>query len=217
MKKQKRFDKLKSIEQFSEESYYTEFLGACIKHSRQDLSRYFKKYNPELPRIVRIIGYLKSINPNSILDIGVGRGRLFWPIAFNMPEAKILGIDKENYGIERIKKVNKEIKRINGLCEDITTCNIKPNSFDCVIASEVLEHIHDVKKAIENIILISKKYIIGSVPNKRDSNPDHIHFLTPQILNILFTEVCKEQNIVLKKIQFDYTLKELMFFVKLEK
>ena len=217
MDKGKEFRKLRPIEQFPEENYYTEFLGACIQHSSKDHSKYFKKYDPELPRVIRILGYLKSINPKTILDVGFGRGRLFWPIAFNMPNAKITGIDNSYYGIERVRKVGKEIKRIKGLCEDITTWNVKPNRFECTVASEVLEHIPDVKKAIENIVLVSKKYIIGSVPSKRDSNPDHLRLLTPQILNILFTEACKEQDVKIKKLQFDYTPKELLFFIRLEK
>lgn len=85
------------------------------------------------------------------------------------------------------------------------------------MASEVLEHIPDVKKAIENIVLVLKKYIAISCPNKRDSNPDHINFLTPEILNILFTEACKEQDVKIKKLQFDYTLKELLLFITLDK
>lgn len=121
MRKKKKFRKLRPIEQFSEENYYTEFLGACIKHSKRDHSKYFKKYDPELPRVISILGYLKSINPRNILDVGFGRGRLFWPIAFHMSEAKILGIDSKHYEIERVKKVSKEIKRIKGLCENITT------------------------------------------------------------------------------------------------
>ena len=215
--RKKRFKKVRPIEQFSDKEYYTEFLGACIECSSADHSKYFKKHDPELPRIIRMIGYLKSIDPKTILDIGCGRGRLFWPIAYNFPKSRILGMDREWFGIKRIKKVNKKIRRVNAICEDIVSWETKPSRFDCVVASEVLEHISDVKKAIENIVWVSKKYIIGSVPSKRDSNPDHLRLLTPQILNILFTEVCKEQDVKIKKIQFDYTPKELLFFIRLEK
>ena len=42
--------------------------------------------------------------------------------------------------------------------------------------------------AIKNAISLSKEYIIVTVPSKKDSNPEHIHFLTKDILSKYFNE-----------------------------
>jgi len=42
----------------------------------------------------------------------------------------------------------------------------KDNSFDLVICSEVLEHLENPQKALRELIRVSKKYILVSVPNE---------------------------------------------------
>ena len=42
----------------------------------------------------------------------------------------------------------------------------KDNSFDLVICTEVLEHLEEPAKALKEILRVSKKYLIISVPNE---------------------------------------------------
>jgi SAM-dependent methyltransferase len=42
----------------------------------------------------------------------------------------------------------------------------KDNSFDLVICTEVLEHLDDPQKALQEMVRVSKKYLLLSVPNE---------------------------------------------------
>jgi ubiquinone/menaquinone biosynthesis C-methylase UbiE len=51
---------------------------------------------------------------------------------------------------------------------DVRSLPFEENSFDCIMACQILEHIpfEDFKKVIENFSKISKKYVIISLPNR---------------------------------------------------
>ena len=80
------------------------------------------------------------------------------------------------------------LENLSVLKSDIVNDFIPPKSVDVVTLLEVLEHIPNVKKAIENAVKIAKKYIIVTVPSKEDDNPEHIHLLDKQTLTNYFNE-----------------------------
>ena len=200
---------------FSKERYYDEFLQACIKGMpEKDCSKYFKRYDTsELPRITKVIGMLKSICPSTILDIGSGRGRSLWPIAYNMPDTEITCIDKVEWRVEVINAVhNGGVDRIKVLNCDITENNFADNSFDVVLALEVLEHIPDVGKAIKEALRVTSSYFIAIVPSKPDENPDHLHYLVMKN----FEQLVKYSKIPIDNITFDYTRDSMIVFISKE-
>ena len=78
------------------------------------------------------------------------------------------GLDYSSLRLQRItdKKITPFL--IQG---DVSLLGIKDNSYDAVICSEVLEHLTDYKKAILQLIKISKKYVIITVPNDQKPIP----------------------------------------------
>lgn len=50
--------------------------------------------------------------------------------------------------------------------ESVYELNRPDNAFDCVLLLEVLEHLDDVEKALEEIFRIAKRSVIISVPNE---------------------------------------------------
>ena len=86
---------------------------------------------------------------------------------------------------------------MTALLEDICCWEAPDNSFDVVTVREVLEHIPEVEKAVKNIVRLSKRYVVVSVPSKPDNNPEHIHLLTKEKLTAVFTEAGA------KKLHFD--------------
>ena len=74
---------------------------------------------------------------------------------------------------------------------------------------EVLEHIPQVEKAIENAVRIAREYVIVSVPSKEDDNEEHIHLLTKERLTAYFN-ACG-----IKKLSFDGVPGHLFMIAKI--
>ena len=115
--------------------------------------------------------YLNKYDINNILDIGSGNGNLY-------------EYTNKNYFSMDISQINNRTnaKKIEG---DIYHIPIKTNLFDAVIISEILEHIEDIDKALQQVnrILKEKKYLILTVPYKEKIKYHlcvHCNQLTPE-------------------------------------
>lgn len=154
-----------------------------------DLKLYYFKEKEELPRVSIVLGFLKNIYPESILDVGSGRGVFLFPLLKEFPNTNITSIDILPNRLELLNNIkNGGIDNLNVYNEDLTNLSFNDNTFDVVTILEVLEHIPNVKMAIKEAIRVSKKFIVITVPSKEDNNPEHIHLLTKTILTDIFNE-----------------------------
>lgn len=95
---------------------------------------------------------LDQITPGSkILDAGCGIGLNSF-LAARIGH-RVVGIDNESEKIRLAKKMLSKSKytNVSFLENDVTKLNFANNSFDCVICFEVLEHIENDRKAIQEI------------------------------------------------------------------
>jgi SAM-dependent methyltransferase len=100
---------------------------------------------------------------NRILDIGCGSGR-HTAAAYQCPDATVIGADLRSPDVLEAKKRLEfhDACRIHGggcwaLCiTDIVHLPFEDNTFDCVICSEVLEHIQEDRNAVGEIIRVLK-------------------------------------------------------------
>lgn len=110
-----------------------------------------------------VVTSTKHLNIDSILDVGCGEG-------FTLARLKKAKIGKNYEGIERddgaIELSKKLYPTLNIKKGDIYTLPYKSNSFDLVVCTEVLEHLDEPRKAYKELIRVSKKYILLSVPNE---------------------------------------------------
>ncbi|MCL5019069.1 MAG: class I SAM-dependent methyltransferase [Patescibacteria group bacterium] len=100
---------------------------------------------------------------DSILDVGCGEGFTLNRLKENGIGKKLEGIEYKKEAIELGKKTYPDIKITEG---SIYNLPYKDNSFDLVLCTEVLEHLDDPSKALEELIRVSKKYLVLSVPNE---------------------------------------------------
>ena len=109
----------------------------------------------------------KMSGKKRILEIGCGRGFYLKALKEISPKIEITGVDLNPKYLEIAKKYvdNKEVKIIKG---NAIKLEFKENSFDGLIASEILEHIKDDKKVLKEIRRLLKPggEVIISVPNK---------------------------------------------------
>ena len=153
-----------------------------------NLKTYYFKEKEVLPRVKIVLSFLRAINPTSILDVGSGRGVFLFPFLCEFIDCKVTSIDILERRVELLNNISLGgVVNLNVVYSDIVEYK-SDESYDCVTLLEVLEHIPDVKSAIKKAINLSNKYIVVTVPSKKDDNPEHIHLFTKDILTKYFNE-----------------------------
>lgn len=147
------------------------------------------KNHEELPRVKSVLGFLRGIQPQSLLDVGSGRGVFLFPFLREFPWTEVTSVDLLEHRVELLKAIREGgVENLTALQQDICTWDMADNSFDVVTLLEVLEHIPDVGSAVKAAVRLAKRYVVVSVPSKPDDNPEHIHLLTKEILTGLFQD-----------------------------
>jgi 2-polyprenyl-3-methyl-5-hydroxy-6-metoxy-1,4-benzoquinol methylase len=110
-----------------------------------------------------LTGLVASKKADSILDVGCGEG-------FTLNRLKVNGIGKKLEGIEYLqdaielgKKTYPDILIKKGT---IYKLPYKDNEFNLVLCTEVLEHLERPQDALKELVRVSKKYLVISVPNE---------------------------------------------------
>jgi 2-polyprenyl-3-methyl-5-hydroxy-6-metoxy-1,4-benzoquinol methylase len=140
-----------------------------MKKALQKNIEYSDKYHQSVKK-VEIPGMIKDIlekkRLSKIIDLGCGDGGLILSILKNYENKKITGVDASP---RRILDLKKKIKGQKFLCRDISSMNLGKNKFDLVICTQVIEHVEDDRKLVDEIfkILKPKGYLyISSVIKK---------------------------------------------------
>jgi len=128
-------------------------------HESQFNSLFVGSYKKDLRNKV-----LRNVKGKLILDVGCGEGMY-------MKEIK----DREVHGVDFDKCVLKKAKRFGKVkFADIHKIPFNSNKFDTVYCSEVLEHVNNPKRVVEEALRVCKKggVVIFAVPN------DTLHMLS---------------------------------------
>ncbi|MCK5617243.1 class I SAM-dependent methyltransferase [Candidatus Pacearchaeota archaeon] len=108
-----------------------------------------------------------EISPYKLLDAGCGKGHT---------GESVSKYCKSYYGFDlsssAIKLAKERLPHGSFLTGSLKNLPYKTNYFDCVICSEVIEHIPEYKKAIKELSRVTKKgkYVLITLPNRL--NPD---------------------------------------------
>jgi 2-polyprenyl-3-methyl-5-hydroxy-6-metoxy-1,4-benzoquinol methylase len=112
-----------------------------------------------------------QLKPGSmVLDAGCGSGRHLRALA-KLPDLKIVGIDRNAKDVADALVALKNMPDALSSTFQVTQADIKAlpfddASFDCVICSEVLEHIPEHEKALSELVRVLKPHghLVVSVP-----------------------------------------------------
>ena len=110
-----------------------------------------------------LINVIKPLKAKTILDVGCGEGFSLNKLNENNIGEKLEGIDYSKEAISIGKKLFPNLLLKQGSIYDLP---YKDNTFDLVLCTEVLEHLENPKKGLQEILRMSKKYILVSVPNE---------------------------------------------------
>ena len=127
------------------------------KHSTQNpllryaLRRFFVTINRLIPEV------------NTVLDAGCGEGYGAREILKKHNKLQIIGTDLSFTALKQVPLLAPEMLFF---LLDVTQLPVAANSVDLVTSFEVMEHLPDPDRALEEYKRVSKRYIMISVPNE---------------------------------------------------
>lgn len=144
----------------------------------------------EYQRAKKIASIIKKniTKKSNILEIGCEQGNLLKYLSNKMPEANYYGTDISSIALEEASQNNKK-SNIRFIQNDIT--NEIPSdlpTIDVLICSEVLEHIPEYRKAIQNIskLVTENTLVVITVPLEKHKNNIKSVLLKLGLFNLLF-------------------------------
>ena len=156
------------------------------------ISKFLRK--PPLPRVLKTLELIREVNPNpeSILEVGCGRGTAMWPMMEALAGTRFYGADSyEGRGGDLRAMRDAGVAQIGDgyhLPAQALT-GLARASHDAVLCLEVLEHLEtdrDVEAAAGELLRVSRDLVLVSVPSVKDGNPDHKRLFTAGALRNLF-------------------------------
>ena len=145
------------------------------------------KRNADLPRVRRVLSMLAGLAPESLLDVGSGRGAFLWPLLDAFPSLPVTAVDKEEQRATDLAAVARGgVERLRAARMDAAALDLGDDAFDGVTMLEVLEHMPDPARAAREAMRVARRFVIVTVPSKEDDNPEHIHLFDGRSLSGLF-------------------------------
>lgn len=149
----------------------------------------FKRTHETLPRVRHVLGVLRSLAPESLLDVGSGRGTFLWPCLNAFPALTVTSVDLLANRVTMLAMVAQGgVSGLKPVQADITVWPGEADAYDVVTLLEVLEHIPDPEAAVRNAVRMARRQIIATVPSVPDQNPEHIHLFSQKSLSSLFMQ-----------------------------
>jgi SAM-dependent methyltransferase len=168
------------------------------------------KRNAGLPRVRRVLGTLRGFAPDTLLDVGSGRGAFLWPLLDEFPVLWVTAIDLNAQRVEDLQALTRGgVQRLSASRMDATSLTLADQSVDGVTLLEVLEHMPEPERAVRHAVRVARRFVIASVPLHEDDNPEHLHLLSADVLSGMFQR-CGAPNV-----RFSYVPGHLLAVVPL--
>lgn len=136
-----------------------------------------------LPRVRKVLGWLKGLQPPRLLDLGTGRGAFLWPLLDEFPYLEVTCLDRLDYRVADLQAVARGgVNRLSAVQGELQALPFGERQFPLVTLLEVLEHTPDPQSCLAEVARVTDHTLILSVPSRPDDNPEHLHLLAPEQL-----------------------------------
>ncbi|MBI4716145.1 MAG: class I SAM-dependent methyltransferase [Nitrospirae bacterium] len=134
----------------------------------EDMRVKYHSRNPVVRWMVR--GFLQSFDSffsplpvKRVLEVGCGEGYLSRRMQSLHPGIFVCGLDDSEAILDRAQKGGDEVPFLRG---SVYQLPCRDREFDLIVACEVLEHLTDPEKALEEIRRGTRGYVLLSVPQE---------------------------------------------------
>lgn len=107
--------------------------------------------------------YLLTSKAESVLEIGCNRGAIVEVMREAKPNLVITGCDLDEEALALARTLIPEVEFVHG---SVYEAPFSDNSYDMVVLCEILEHLDDFEKALQEIKRLTRKHVLLSVPNE---------------------------------------------------
>jgi len=111
----------------------------------------------------KLLTLIKTTGAKQVLDAGCGEGYQLSLLNDPMQDWHLEGFD---INAELVNKARQKVPNVSLRVSDIYNCGYPDGIFDLVISTEVLEHLEYPEKALSEIVRLTKRWAILSVPNE---------------------------------------------------
>ncbi len=131
-----------------------------------DMGGVGNKLDVRMQEIFELLNFMPK-DVETVLDIGFGRGQIPYRMKNEGKKVTSIGLELESYGVDLAQIEKDGIKLIEANVENMP---FDDNSFDCVIASHILEHVPNMGIALQEIRRVLKKngYLVLLIPKYDD-------------------------------------------------
>lgn len=159
-----------------------------------------------LPRVQRVFGFFYQLGPESLLDVGSGRGVFLWPLLDTFADLRVHCLDVREDRVADLEAVRAGgLERLSASVADVTRrTDLADGSFDGVTLLEVLEHLERPGDAVREAVRLARRFVAVSVPSRPDDNPEHLHLFDAAALEAMFRDAGVE------RLSVDYVLNHLV-------
>jgi SAM-dependent methyltransferase len=98
-------------------------------------------------------------NRSTILEIGARHGVITRLLAQRFSAVTALDLEKPSFHIDRVTAIKGDVQRLE----------FSDNAFDCILCTEVLEHVPDLASAAREVVRVARHEILIGVPNQQDT------------------------------------------------
>lgn len=107
--------------------------------------------------------FLRANPVGSVLEVGMGEGFLSGYLSERFPHIRFEGLDTDAGQLALAAKLFPRIKTHHGTIYELKE---RAGEFDLVLCCEVLEHLSDPEKALDEIVALKPKFVLFTVPHE---------------------------------------------------
>lgn len=107
--------------------------------------------------------FVRSMPVRSVLEVGMGEGFLSGYLSERFPDVRFEGIDTDEASLRRANKLFPQIKTHTGTAYDLRS---RSGEFDLVLCCEVLEHLSEPDRALDEVAALAPRRAIFTVPHE---------------------------------------------------
>jgi len=106
---------------------------------------------------------VEAHRPRRILEVGCGEGVVIGYLAERVPGARVDGVELDATALEHARARCPGVSLVRG---DVCALPVRSRTYDLVVCLEVLEHLQDPGRALQEIRRVSRRGCLLSVPHE---------------------------------------------------